>query len=432
MSDETMTTNPSKFRLFDPLIEGVLVASDDGKVLHANPSALKIFELTDTERRHLHISDLFRKEFLELESLWNRRHLDSSRIDLHVSAKDQALARQFKVAVQLDDSAEKPVWLIYLYDASLEHSLSEKYKSQLEDKQIAFEKLTSYRARVENFLIGLLFVLTGFQYIAIQYSIKEIPPIFSSGTRFLIGGLILNIVFYKSFLENFKLHRLRELVVPAILTRGIGLGGATWSLQYVPSGLTSVFLGSSTIWFYLFHLKKNRTRMNPKVLLGLIAGVIGIGLITYSGKSSDGQFIGYIVLLLSTITYTLGLEFRPKTTPLGLLPVDLYIGGIFLLVIAAFSEPITTFSWYGLSKPTILGFMYSILFVTVIGDTAFVWLMNEGSLVKSSSHMLVRPVTALLLGWLLEGEVLTMTAIAGTVLIMFALRALFKKPKDAI
>lgn len=425
------TDAAARFKNFDPFIEGVLVVSDDGKVLHANESAVKIFELPEDYRKYSNISDLFQTDFAQLEGIWNRRHLDSSRLDLNISSASAEKQRQVRVAIQLDDSTDTPVWILYIYDASLEYSLSQSYKLQLEEKNQAYDRLLSYRVRVENFLIGLLFVLTGFQYIAIQYSIKEIPPIFASGTRFLIGGLILNLVFYKDFLLNFQIRRVRELIVPAILTRGIGLGGATWGLQYVPSGLTSVFLGTSTIWFYLFQLRKKKDPLNPKVLGGLIAGVIGIALITYSGKHGQGQFIGYVVLLLSTITYTLGLEFRPKTTPLGLLPIDLYIGGIFLLMISFFSEPIAAFSWHGLSKPTVLGFMYSILFVTVIGDTAFVWLMNEGSLVKSSSHMLVRPVTALLLGWLLEGEVLTLSAIVGCVLIMIALKALFKKPKES-
>lgn len=403
---------------FDAFLEAVLIVDRSGRFIYFNQAFESLVECSGRKLRNAKIEDLFESSSVGPDEFPLQTGVEGKRVE--VSLRPKWLSRdEFKSASvgyrhigpwgDYDDC-----WLFCFSDSTLEHRLVAKYRSQLQDKEIAYRTLDSYRDGLEKFIFGLLFLITGFQFIAIQESVRSLPPLASTGGRYLISGLLLIGLFIMKWREELSISRLKVLIMPVALYRVVGLGGLAWSLQQIPSGISSIILGSSPIWIYITSLIAGKESFSRRIMWGLLLGLGGLSLIVGPSLVDDLKLgTSYIVLVACTIAYSVGLVLRPKDVPLSLFGFEQVLGGLALIGLAFIFEPIGSITSASFTVPTILALLYLTLFMSLVGETSLTWLMGSSGATKANSFVFIRPLVALFVGWLIAGETLGFIHVLG-------------------
>jgi drug/metabolite transporter (DMT)-like permease len=133
------------------------------------------------------------------------------------------------------------------------------------------------------------------------------------------------------------------------------------------------------------------------------------------------------VLVLASASWAWGSVFS-KTAPLPRSPflatsMEMLAGGALILVVAALTGQIQDFKPGEVSTDAVLSWLFLVVFGSLVGFTAYIWLLGVTSIAKAGTYAYVNPVVAVFLGWAILGEPVTARTIAaaGVILVGVAL-----------
>lgn len=291
----------------------------------------------------------------------------------------------------------------------------------------------SHRAQV---WVGLwiVYIVWGSTYLGIELAGETIPAIFGAGVRFTIVGLIVFVlVVWRRGPSALKVRR-AELASAALI--GLLLPGANSILfvteQKVPIGLTSLIIASVPLWVLLFRLAAGE-RPDRIATLGLLVGFAGIAVLVRPGGGSGP--LGYLLLtVLAAIAWALGTFISPRIS----VPRDAFvatgyetlIGGLVLTTIGLATTAPSDLDPSGWSTRSILGLVYLILAGSVVGYTAYAWLLGNAPVGLVSTYAYVNPVVAIALGVIVLDETITARVIAGAVLVLIAVAIVVRRESE--
>jgi len=186
--------------------------------------------------------------------------------------------------------------------------------------------------------------------------------------------------------------------------------------RHVPTGVASLIIGAVPLWIVLL-----RTLTGDRPPRAALAGVVvGFGGLVLLVRPSGGAPLWSLLLVVvSSATWAVG-AFLSGRLPmprdsLAATSYEMLFGGLILLPIGlATTNP--HFSQF--SARSIGGFVYLVTFGSVIGYTAFVWLLDNAPIGKVATYAYVNPVVAIALGAIVLHEPLTWTIGAGAVLVL--------------
>ncbi len=258
-----------------------------------------------------------------------------------------------------------------------------------------------------------IYLIWGSTYLAIRYAVETIPPLYTAGIRHLIAGLILLAWCLAKRLRPTWAQVRASFIIGAFFFLG-GHGSLHWAEQKVPSGLASLLIASEPLWvFLLFAIVAKRWRSNATLLAGLVLGFGGVGLLM--GRSAltagPGVFLGSLAILVGAVSWSVGIVYSRQSHLSGhpLLLTTLSIAGEY----RGFSlASVSTRSWLALG--------YLIFFGSVVAFTAYNWLLEHYSPTLVATHTYVNPIVAVLLGWLVAGEAVTLNVLLSTALVIGA------------
>jgi drug/metabolite transporter (DMT)-like permease len=270
--------------------------------------------------------------------------------------------------------------------------------------------------------LWVVYVVWGSTYLAIELAGETMPGFFGAGVRFTLAGLLmLGFIAWRRGPSNLRITR-TELLSAAVV--GLLLPGANSILfvteQKVPIGLTSLIIASIPLWVLLLRLL---VRERPDLLstIGLVIGFGGIVLLVHPG-SDTGPLSYLLITVAASFMWALGSFLSPRIpVPRDALVAtgyEMLCGGLVLLVIgvAAYSpSELDPGHW---SARSILGLVYLITFGSLLGYSAYVWLLANAPIAKVSTYAYVNPVVAVLLGWIVLDEVITGLTLAGAAIIV--------------
>jgi drug/metabolite transporter (DMT)-like permease len=292
----------------------------------------------------------------------------------------------------------------------------------------------SHRAQVWVAL-WIVYVVWGSTYLGIELAGETIPALFGAGVRFTIVGLIVcGIVIWRRGLRALKVRRV-ELASAALV--GLLLPGANSILflteQHVPIGLTSLIIASVPLWVLLFRLAAGE-RPDRIGSLGLLVGFVGIVVLVRPGGGSGP--LGYLLLtVLAAISWALGSFLSPRmAVPRDALVATGYetlIGGLVLGLIGLATTSPSRLDPSGWSSRSIFGLIYLILIGSVVGYTAYAWLLGNAPIAQVSTYAYVNPVIAIALGVIVLDETVTARIIAGAVLILIAVAIVVRRESES-
>ncbi|MEV0195957.1 EamA family transporter [Nonomuraea sp. NPDC050691] len=269
--------------------------------------------------------------------------------------------------------------------------------------------------------LGTVYVVWGSTYLGIGVAVESIPPMLSGAMRFLVAAVLLGgIVLAKSGLQAFRMTR-REFLGAAgvgLLLLTLGNGMLAVAEQYISTGLAALLVASVPLWLVVFRFVV-RDRPKTLTLAGVLVGLAGVAALSLTG-AQDGSATGIVVVLLASLSWSVGSFLSSRiampANAFATSTVEMLAGGAGLLLIGGGLgerldvSAITGRSWIAL--------VYLVLVGSLVGFTAFSWLLGNAPISLVSTYAYVNPVVAVVLGALVLSEQVTLQIIAGGLVIL--------------
>lgn len=273
-----------------------------------------------------------------------------------------------------------------------------------------------------------IYTIWGSTYLAIAIGIETLPPFLMASTRFLIaGGLMFALTWRNGTPLPSRLHWRSAFIVGGLLLLG-GNGGVTWSEQYVPSGLAALIVALVPMWIVILDwLRPGGAKPTRMVVYGLAIGLIGMVILVGPGEFIGGSQIdwrGTLVLVGATLCWSLGSVYSTKAptpqNPLQWTAIEMLAGGVALGIVSLIAGEYRDFQVRAVSLDSGLALLYLIIFGSIIGFTAYMWLWRVSTPSRVATYAYVNPIIAVLLGWLIRDEEINLRIILATLLIVSA------------
>jgi drug/metabolite transporter (DMT)-like permease len=290
---------------------------------------------------------------------------------------------------------------------------------------VAARYVASMRARL-IVAFAAVYLVWGSTYLAIRYAVATLPPLLMAGARFVIAGAIL--LLWARLRGNgrpSKVDWMTGLVSGALLLLG-GNGAVVWAEQRVPSGIAALLVAVVPLWMVLLDwLRPGGRRPALLVFAGLGLGLVGLGLLVGPDAlhgSSDISLVGAGVLMVGALSWAIGSLYikrapRPSSANNGS-GTQMVAGGVCLLLAGAIGGEIQQLDVAHVSRASWLGFLYLLTFGSLVGFTAYLYLLAHTTAAKAATYAYVNPVVAVFLGWLVAHEpVSSRTVIAAAVIL---------------
>ncbi|MFN4218749.1 MAG: drug/metabolite exporter YedA [Candidatus Bipolaricaulia bacterium] len=273
--------------------------------------------------------------------------------------------------------------------------------------------------------LAAIYLIWGSTYLAIRWAVETIPPFLMAGTRFFIAGALLYIWMRLRGTPKPKLsHWVGATIVGGCLLLG-GNGGVVWVEKGgFPSGLTALMIATVPLWMALLQWLRG-VRMGGGVAVGLLLGFAGIVLLIGPGELTIGSRVdpvGATVLIGASLSWAVGSLYsrRARLPESALLAtaMEMLAGGVLLMLTGLAVGEQRAIRLEAISAHSLLSYLYLILFGSLVGFTAYIWLLRVTTPVLVSTYAYVNPVVAVLLGAMLAGEELTPRTLLAAVVII--------------
>jgi drug/metabolite transporter (DMT)-like permease len=275
-----------------------------------------------------------------------------------------------------------------------------------------------------------IYVLWGATFLAIRIAVLEIPPFFSSGVRFLTAGALLYVFMRLRGQPSPSAKEWRSIATIALCMFVATYGALFWAEQYVPSGITAVIeatLPITTVALEVFVFRQQPFRWRT---LGAVA--LGFSGVAWLLIRSDQPFPGLpcVVILAGGTAWSLGAVLtrslpRPKSLPLAA-GAQMMLGGAVLLALSQATGELHSFPHISLRAG--LALSYLIVAGSLLGFTAYVWLLARMPATQVASHAYVNPLVAVALGYFVAGEALTTRMFLASALVLASVLLILKTP----
>jgi drug/metabolite transporter (DMT)-like permease len=277
-----------------------------------------------------------------------------------------------------------------------------------------------------------IYVLWGTSFLAIRIAVLEVPPLFAAGTRFFVAGVVLYGFMRFRGRPRPSASQWRSLALIGLLMFVAEYGPLFWAEKYVPSGIASVL--EATLPLITMALETwvfRRHRFHWPLLAAILLGFGGVSVLLFDNGEQHFGLLPCIAILAGATTWSLGSVLNrsldlPNSRPLTSGAAMMLGGGMLLVLSASFGElhPLPH-----VSLRAALALLYLIVCGSLLGFTAFIWLLARMPATRVASHAYVNPVVAVALGYFVAGEIVTTRTLIGTALVLFSVVLILRKEK---
>jgi len=285
-------------------------------------------------------------------------------------------------------------------------------------------KTTRQAHRIAYLALAAVCFFWGTTYLAIRISIETIPFAYMLGIRYVLSGGILLLV---AKMSGIAIPRGRELWLTALCgVVGIGTGNGFLALaEYrIPSGTAALFYTTAPFWMvgldaFLPHGK----RPLAATIIGLFVGVFGVAYMIYPAAMHEGlggkTWPGFLLIQLSAAGWSIGSLLQKRVhshaPPFVSGAVQQFAVGVAMFIGGVSFERMPAV----VGTRATLAIIYLVIFGSIIGYSAFIYVVKTLPIAIASIYYFVNPIVAVLLGWFFFREPFGVRA-AVAMLIIFA------------
>ena len=285
---------------------------------------------------------------------------------------------------------------------------------------------SEYRASLPAIWSALIvvYLIWGSTYLAIRYAVETTPPFLMAAVRFIIsGGFLYALRSFKGDPRPETVEWRSAAIIGVFLLVG-GNGGVAWAEQFVTSSLAALLVATVPLWMVLLDtLSPAGKRPSLMAISGILIGFVGVVLLIGSAASGAdaANFSGAIALLLASFSWATGSIYGksaklPASQLLGT-SMQMLAGGVALMLLVIIRGEWSDFELAAVSPRSALALVY----LTVIGSSAFVayvWLLRVAPTPLVATYAYVNPLVAVLLGYFLAQEPMTVRTLLAASLII--------------
>jgi drug/metabolite transporter (DMT)-like permease len=260
-----------------------------------------------------------------------------------------------------------------------------------------------------------IYLIWGSTYLGIRIAIETMPPLMMGGARFLLaGGALYAWLRWKGVATPTWDHWSNAALVGALLL-GMGNGGVNWAEQKVPSSVVALIIAVTPLWFALFDwLRPGGQRPNAQTIVGILMGFAGMILLIAPHRTAGAGKLdpaSVAVVVTASLAWACGSIYarytiKPEPALMGI-ALQMVAGGAILSFIGVATGESDAFSVSRVSMRSAIAFGYLTIVGSLVGFTAYSWLLKVATPAKVSTYAYVNPVIAVFLGWAFAGERLT-------------------------
>ena len=284
----------------------------------------------------------------------------------------------------------------------------------------------------------VVYVVWGSTYLAIRVADESLPPLVMASVRYLIAATVLfplvtgEQVGRASAADEPPKHRPLSLPSPrqlagcalvGVLMLACGNGGVSWAERTVPSGLAALLLASVPLWMVIADRTLTRAVPSRLAILALVVGFGGIVVLSRPG-GRHVPYTGIAVILVAAICWAVGSVIGRKvpqpTSPLVATTFQMLAGGLALAVVASISGEVSSFDARAVTLRSWLALAYLIGPGSVLALNCYTTALRLLPTPIVSTYAYVNPIIAVVLGWLILGEKVSVFTVIGGALVVTA------------
>lgn len=275
-----------------------------------------------------------------------------------------------------------------------------------------------------------VYIFWGSTYLAIKYALETLPPFLMAGSRFALAGAILFVIarFSKDYERPTVKHWRTSFIVGTLLLLG-GNGGVVLAQQYISSSMTALLVATEPMWVVLLSWQWLKSeKPNWKVAAGLLVGFVGVWFLIAGrgpggfGSDGSGQTFGIVAVMAAALSWAAGSMYglRGATPKSSLLTAGMQMlsGSLALFIVGILRGEWASFDPAAVSSNSMFALGYLLVFGSLLGFTAYSWLLKNAQPSMVATYAYVNPVVAVLLGWSIAGESITSQMLIGAFIIV--------------
>ena len=283
---------------------------------------------------------------------------------------------------------------------------------------------------------AIIYFVWGSTFLAIRVGVREVPPFLLAAMRFSVAGFVL---YGWTIFRGERSPTARQwlsAVLLGMLMFVMDYGLLFWAEQRVPSGIAAVMLATIPAFMALSEIIFLRTqKLTVRLAVALVIGLFGVAVLMSHSLNLGGEPIdraGAVALMIASVSWSISSTLTRKL-PLPASKVmssgaQMLAGGLLLTVTAAALGEFRNFHPSSVSRVAWLSLLYLIVAGSIIGFTAYVWLIHHESPTKVGTYAYVNPVVAVLVGYFLGGEALGLRTILGTLFVLVSVVVITTAP----
>ena len=278
-----------------------------------------------------------------------------------------------------------------------------------------------------------VYVVWGSTFVALAVVVRDLPPFLAMALRHLTAGAILLVVALP------RGDRASDPVGRPQVLAGFVFGGLlfvcshgtlAWAQQTVSAGMAALLAGSIPIWMALFDRVAFGRRLAPVGYAGIVLGFVGLAFLFDPFGEGSVDRLAALVILLGAMSWAAGSLYSRgaglPTRPLVSAGLGAFCGGLVLAGIATLGGEIGEAEW---TSDALLALVYLIVAGSLVGFTAYVWLLRTAPTSLVSTYAYVNPIVAVALGWALLGESVTLQMLVAGAAVLASVAMILRASK---
>lgn len=287
---------------------------------------------------------------------------------------------------------------------------------------------------------AIIYFVWGSTFLAIRVGVREVPPFLLAGLRFLVAGIVLYLWMRARGTPSPTTREWGAASMLALLIFVFDYGLLFWAERRVPSGVAAVMMATIPAFMALAEIVFLRTQcLTFRLGIALLIGIAGVAVLvghTTSLGEAPVDVTGACALIVASISWSvaavLSRKMRLPTAKAMSSGAQMLAGGVLLTLTAALLGEFRGFHAQAVSSAAWLALAYLIVAGSIVGFTAYVWLIHHESPTRVGTYAYVNPVVAILVGYFLGGEAIGPRTIVGTALVLVSVVVITTTPKPKL
>ena len=269
----------------------------------------------------------------------------------------------------------------------------------------------------------IVYLVWGSTYLAIRVGVQQLPPVLFAGVRFDIAGVLMLIY---AFATGGRLPRLwpewRTLLITAVLMLTLANGLVTWSEVWIESNQAALIVATNALWMaWMGSLGGAGDRLSRATVASLCLGFGGVAVLVGAGiELRDAPWMAYAALLMAPVFWGAGSVYARRhplsCAPMMTVALQMLVTGLIQTSFGLALGDAERWSWDSVEAMSALA--YLVVFGSCLAYGAYYWLVHQVTPAALGTYAYVNPAVAVLLGWWLLDEHLSLTQVIGTLIIL--------------